>query len=129
MIVGRLAATNGASQAANRPMIMEGEVDGSWSLTMGAQLAVRGAGRLRRWAMSGVASPQRQVGGASATVKDSATVKMAGSSWQSGQSPQNVTSASSITKPLVAALGSRQGAEPTTQSTSPTLPQPRQTTW
>ncbi|CPU66054.1 Uncharacterised protein [Mycobacteroides abscessus] len=51
-----------------------------------------------------------------------------GQSAQSGQSPQNVTSAVSIRNPAVL-LGVRHGAWPTVQSTSATAPQPRHTTW
>jgi hypothetical protein len=45
-------------------------------------------------------------------------------SWQWGPIPQKVTSASSTAKPASLA-GSRQGAWPTTQSTSATVPQRR----
>src|SRR5690242_1995723 len=51
-----------------------------------------------------------------------------GDVWQSGQKPQNVTSASSTRKPRASA-GVTHGGSPMTQSTSLIAPHERQTRW
>ena len=91
-------------------------------------IALRACGRLK--VMTAV-DPRRSKSRSSSAMRAEAGARRqaeAPAAWQSGQMPQNVTSASSITKSAVSP-GVRHGAAPTTQSTSCATPHDRHTRW
>ena len=101
----------------------------SWSASYIAKvIALRACGRLK--VMTAV-DPRRSKSRSSSAMCAEAGGRRqteAPAAWQSGQMPQNVTSASSITKSAVSP-GVRHGAAPTTQSTSCVTPHDRHTRW
>jgi len=79
--------------------------------------------RLRR---AGAAGADSGPGGGGSAQGYARALSRTGSIWQSGQSPQKTTSASSTAKPW-SSDGVRHGTGPTTQSTSQVVPHCRQT--